>query len=794
MASIDALTSSTSSIRGYGGLASGLDRDTLIEQLTAGTQAKIDKANQDKTKLEWEQEAIRAITDMMYDFTQKYTSYSSSTNLLGSAFYGRTDITANGANSKYVSVTGSTNTAQLMTVLGVKRLAQAASLTSTSNVSDRTLTLGEISMNLDDTTEANVVGGGQIYIKYGSKNYTVTLGRGDGYSYDTTQDVADSINKSLKEVSLSNGKTLADVIKVDTMGDKLTIENTDTAGNMITIKGGSTGVLEALGFNNTADDAYKIDVNKTLVADSDQAAVQQKSIASQLAGQSISFEYNGTVKWIKMPEEGDLTGKSLSDVQAHLQKQLDSAFGKGRIEVGLTQSADGSKGSLTFKTTVPQVDVDGNVVPGAEDSTSTLAITASRGYLTGEDSLFQTMDGESNRLNLNATLAEAGLARGDKIDPNDLELKINGAVIDGITADSTVQDIINAINNNAEAGVTISYQKNTDRFVITSTQEGASGHVTVSGALATVLFGNENTDYVVQKGQDAVIAVQYAGSSEVTEITRGTNTVSMDGLNITVNGTFGYDDQGKLIADTEAVTFTAKMDTDSAVETIKTMIDDFNKILAHVNTQVTTKPDRDYSPLTSSQKAELSEDEIKLWEDKAKEGLLFMDTDLKGLADAIRFVIPDNLRSALSEIGISVSTDYSDNGKLVLDETKLKTALESDPENVRQLLASSVQTNDNGTATKGGLITNMKNIMDKYASTTGATKGILVERAGSTHSPTSMLKNSLLTQINEIDDRIETLKDRLSTEQDRYISQFTMLETLVAQMNSQSSYLSQLMA
>ena len=508
MASIDALTSSTSSIRGYGGLASGLDRDTLIEQLTAGTQAKIDKANQDKTKLEWEQEAIRAITDMMYDFTQKYTSYSSSTNLLGSAFYGRTDITANGANSKYVSVTGSTNTAQLMTVLGVKRLAQSASLTSTSNVSDRTLTLGEISMDLDDTTEANVVGGGQIYIKYGSKNYTVTLGRGDGYSYDTTQDVADSINKSLKEVSLSNGKTLADVIKVDTMGDKLTIENTDTAGNMITIKGGSTGVLEALGFNNTADDAYKIDVNKTLVADSDQAAVQQKSIASQLAGQSISFEYNGTVKWIKMPEEGDLTGKSLSDVQEHLQKQLDSAFGKGRIEVGLTQSADGSKGSLTFKTTVPQVDVDGNVVPGAEDSTSTLAITASRGYLTGEDSLFQTMDGESNRLNLNATLAEAGLARGDKIDPNDLELKINGVTIDGITADSTVQDIINAINNNAEAGVTISYQKNTDRFVITSTQEGASGHVTVSGKLGEALFGAEGTDYTVQKGQDAVIAVQ----------------------------------------------------------------------------------------------------------------------------------------------------------------------------------------------------------------------------------------------------------------------------------------------
>lgn len=784
MASIDALTSSTSTIRGYGGLASGLDRDTLIEQLTSGTQAKIDKANQQKTKLEWEQEAIRTITDMIYDFTQKYTSYSSSTNLLSSAFYGRTNITANGVNSKYVSVTGSTSTADLMKVLGVKQLAKAASLNSTTNVSDRTLTLGEISMNLDDMTDVNVVGGGKIYIKYGSTKYTVTLGRGDGYSYDTPTDVAASIEKSLDEVTLANGQTLADVMDVSVDGGKLKITNNDAAGNTITVTGGSTGVLDALGFSADTTGKYKIEIatNASVTADNAENAVQKKSIASQLAGQSISFEYNGTIKWIKMPEESELTGKSLTDVQAHLQKELDSAFGKGRIQVGLDMN--GSKGALTFKTTLPQ---------GGDDSTSTLSITASQGYLTGEDSLFQIKDGESNRLNLNATLSEAGLARA-YTGGNVPVLVINGKTIDGITEDSTIQDIINAVNNDAEAGVTISYQKNTDRFVITSTQEGASGNVTVSGNVATALFGVQGADYTVEAGQDAIIAVQYAGSNQVTEIVRGTNTVSMDGVNITVNGTFGYDDKGVLIPDTEAVTFTAKMDTDAAVETIKSMVDEFNKILEHVNTQVSTKPDRDYSPLTSSQKADLSEDQIKLWEEKAKEGLLFMDTDIRGLANELRFTIPDNLRSALADIGISVSTDYSDNGKLTLDESKLKAALESDPESVKNLLASGVQADGSGDATKGGLVTNIKNIMDKYAATTGATRGILVERAGSAHSVSSMLDNALLDQINEINDRIATLTERLTTEQDRYISQFTQLETLVAQMNSQSSYLSQLMA
>jgi len=41
-------------------------------------------------------------------------------------------------------------------------------------------------------------------------------------------------------------------------------------------------------------------------------------------------------------------------------------------------------------------------------------------------------------------------------------------------------------------------------------------------------------------------------------------------------------------------------------------------------------------------------------------------------------------------------------------------------------------------------------------------------------------------------DAIDRLNDQLKTEQDRYISQFTQMETLISQMNSQSGYLSSL--
>ena len=72
------------------------------------------------------------------------------------------------------------------------------------------------------------------------------------------------------------------------------------------------------------------------------------------------------------------------------------------------------------------------------------------------------------------------------------------------------------------------------------------------------------------------------------------------------------------------------------------------------------------------------------------------------------------------------------------------------------------------------------------------TKGILIKKAGSTSSPMSVTENTIYKQISEIEKMIAKLQDRLESERDRYIKQFTSLETLISQMNSQSGFLSQL--
>ena len=125
----------------------------------------------------------------MTSFADKYTStYASGTNLFSSSLWGRNKITALGANSKYVSVSGSANTADTLEIQRIKQLAKKAQLTSSDRVSDSTLQTGKIDLT-EEQRSANLEGK-TLTFEYSGKEYTVTLPTGndkDGkeYKYDT---------------------------------------------------------------------------------------------------------------------------------------------------------------------------------------------------------------------------------------------------------------------------------------------------------------------------------------------------------------------------------------------------------------------------------------------------------------------------------------------------------------------------------------------------------------------------------------------------------------------------------
>ena len=217
MASVGSLSSSTSnSIRGYGGLASGLDRDELIKGMTLGTTSKLNQQEQKKQKIEWMQEAVRAISDKMISFHGKYTeTLTSPTNLFSSLLWGRNKITTSGDNSKYVSISGTASGADAMTIMGIKQKAQNASLSSTGKPAS-TMTSESI-----DFSDVQTLKNQTLEFSYAGKDYKVLLNEGD---YSTVDNAVSSIQNILNKTDVGEGKKLGDVIKVTRDGDAFKIE------------------------------------------------------------------------------------------------------------------------------------------------------------------------------------------------------------------------------------------------------------------------------------------------------------------------------------------------------------------------------------------------------------------------------------------------------------------------------------------------------------------------------------------------------------------------------------------
>lgn len=780
MSSIGGLSGSTSnSIRGYGGLASGLDRDTLIENMTYGTTSKITQQEQKKTQLQWKMDAVRSISDKMIDFANKYTAtMTSSTNLFNSLFWGKSNVSVQGQFSNFVKASGMSNTANDIAIQGVRQLARKASWTSEAATNTK------ISASADPTQDVDVskLSGQDINFKYGGKLYSIYLPF-DG-DYKTLEDAAKGIEEQLKAEAVPGGEKLSDIVKVGVSADGKRLEFSaakgDKEGNELLLMGGEA--LKTLGFDDPGEDGVSFSGTNVVSSARDITAddlIEKLDFFEAVAGKSMTFRYNGKNAEITLPSDTELTGtdaEKMEQIRSSIQDQLNKEFGSGRVAVQLNGN------DLSFETTTPD---------GSSDPTSVLSVAYGDKTLM---SAFGLKSGVSNRINLEEKIADnasLGISVGDKF-------KINGTEIT-VEAKDTISSLMDKINE--ESSVKVAYQEASGKFIFTAKEDGASGRIEFEAADSgndisssiKDLFNLQDTGY--KAGQDAIVAVKYGDSSDPVEIVRGSNTFDIDGLTVTVSGKFGYQDGATSVDGldlaSEAVTFDAKVDADKIVTNIKEMITAYNEIVDLVNKEVSTKPDRSYSPLTSEQKKELDEDEIKLYEEKAKQGILFGDSDLRQLSNDLWMVIGASDQEALREIGISTSSSYSDNGKIEFDEAKFRAALESDPDKVQELFTKQSTTDENGNVIGvNGIAANMKNVMYKYANNIG-TYGTLITKAGSAKAPRSITDNSIYKEMEDINKKISDLQTRLKNERDRYIKQFTSLESLISQMNSQSSWLSQ---
>ena len=804
MSSVSRTSSSlgNTALRGFGGLASGIDRDALIEQMTARTTSKITSKKQAMTKLEWKRDAYRSISNKIIDLQDNYLSYSATKSLKNSDFFAKNQVSVQGDPdyTKYISATGNADTASRVSVLGVNRLATSATLISGEKKTDSAITLGGISESDFKNKEVKTSNLSGTKLTFGTYSITdkkfteeatftfptsyekkLDNGKTETVTIDYTAS-SDKIVEQLNEALDSQGflgKDGKSGIKFTLNGDQIQISQTPS----ITDKGksyvirGTSSALKSLGFNSGNMNQDEIDNGISLKEFNDHtssfeaAAITKQPLSGYLKGKSISVSYGGQTKNIELIGDKEEI-KDFKAFKDSLQNKLDKAFGSGKVTVGTV--GEGQNDSLTFT---------------AKDNKQTLQISADSKELQNALGITST---QSNKISTGSSLWEnrvkLGLGKYDTKEKLNDALKnftVNGAKIDNITADTTVDGLLTAINNNKDAGVTATYLGSENKFVLSSNEKGEGRKITLGADpkdttdAANLIFGG-----VSQDGTDGEMSILYNGVQ--TTITSSSNTFSIDGLDIRATNTFNT---GSATAE-GGVSFTASADTEKVTETVKKFIEAYNAMIDEVRTQATTKPDSNYKPLTDDQKNEMNENSIKNWENKAKEGILYNSSALKDLDNATQGIFSSMMMNGVSyddleKIGISFSDDYTAGGKIVFDEEKFKTAMDSDPEKVSDLFTGThgiVNTIDSTLSTYA----------TRYASKNGNSYGVLIEEAGSEKLSLTLTNNSIYKELKDMQETITNLQSQLSTEQDRYISQFTQMERLINQMNSQSSYLSQL--
>ncbi|MED4010204.1 flagellar filament capping protein FliD [Priestia aryabhattai] len=370
---------------------------------------------------------------------------------------------------------------------------------------------------------------------------------------------------------------------------------------------------------------------------------------------------------------------------------------------------------------------------------------------------------QQNVLNFSITTYDSnGKATGDGPD---------GSTVFEFDGSTSLNNVLTQISN-SKAGISAFFDEGTNKVVMTRKDTGnLSSANSVEGA-NMVFSDGFLTDFLQLKsevkGTDAKFTLNGL------ETTRKSNTFTTGGVTYTLQNNFTGD-----------VRVNVSNDTQKVFDTIKDFVTKYNELIEKINGKITEERDRNYQPLTDQEREKLTDKQAEQWDDKAKSGLLKGDTILSSGLNQMRsnwYASVSGVSGAfsqLTDIGISTSANYSDRGKLVIegDGTKLKEAIEKDPQSVMDLFM------------KSGSTTSEKGIVRRLRDTITQTVSKVEQRAGrSTWTSEQFLLGRNLKSVNS---QITSFESRLTQVEDRYYRQFTAMEKAIQNANAQSAQLSQ---
>lgn len=785
-----------------GGITSGFDTEAMVTQLLSSYQTRIDKQSQKITKLSWQQSAYQDITKKITEFKNTYFDVlKRDTYLMSPSTFNKfkADVTAT-SNADTAGLTVSTTSNSSSGSYKIK-LNQAA---KASTAQGNSITSGNFKLDLDKALSS---ASGEVKTNDdGSKTWTMNFALdvqvggirktisfsadallgADGNVADkdaAKSSIIDSLNQKLQESFGYSGKTSGATGATDANGKEWFLQ----------VKLGSDGKAEFQVGGNASVSVAENKGNFGLAQPKEKVAISTGSVVTgvnafqvEIGGKNVSVAFNGVsstyydsksqtgneailAEYKELKTAAYRKSYNLADNEIVSDEQLEK-FNYSNEQAAKDKNAASIKEALkgvagyTFN-------FDGTYVTAADSNGNSVdfSMTSVEGGTLG-----LTKASASNKINSGSTLSDLGFK--PEADGT-YKLNINGTEI-SLDKKSTISSMMSAVNKSA-AGVTMTYSSLTNSFTLESKEFGGAGKVEVGDTSLGRSLGlvDDNGTVGASEGQNAIFEINGQ------EVYLNDNTYTLDG------NTFTFNDNMTI---GETYTVNIAKDSTTVKDALKKFVESYNKLIDDVYGYIGKSPAKDddgntYEPLTNAEKDEMSEDEITKWEEKAKQGVLYNDSTVSTVMSQMRsalytsVTLDDGSKFGIYNLGIKTSSEWSEHGKLQIDENAFDKAFENNEDAIIKLFTDS----------DTGMMKKLNSVIDGAVKSSGAanTRGTLVRKAGKADSSVTT-DSTIYKEMVKMQDRLKELQDRYDTKEEYWWKVFTNMETAMADLNSQTSYIS----
>lgn len=775
------------------GLISGLDTDSIVQELVSAYSTKKDKYVKAQTKLEWKMDAWK-------DLNKKVNSlYKKLGNLKLSSAYVKKTTTSSDTTKATVSATNTAiNGTQSLEIVKVAKTGYITGAKLDSSVTSSTK-LSELGLSGEGTIA--------VTTKSGTTNITLT----------DSMTVNDVVSK-LKDAGVSanydsTNKRLFISAKDSGVENDFALTATDENG-IKALQG--LGVYVSKSSNTdayTAWDSYAVK-NADGTIDEDATKAQLTEYLETIRMYQWGAEQDATVNGItinQLDADGNVADRDNSSIAFLQQDSANKKTENTNLLGKITYANNYRELKEALKAGTTQVDADGNPVLDADgneivDSNLTAAEQSELAdLLTKQDDL---TDDEKTRMNELKEKLGASSDDWKKVESyastvKKFEAEADNAADVTLVHEAYVQggaDDIKAVTdgwtaqieaNNAEitANTEAIAAKNayinshalltgaapeTDTTTIESRVDALMEKITFASSQLSNPGAYTYSDASLVTAQDAVIklnGVEYTSSS---------NNITVNGLTITaLQETNG-----------EELSITTSDNAQGIYDTVKDFLKQYNELIKEMDVLYNADSSKGYEPLTDEEKDAMSDTEVEKWEAKIKESILRRDDRLSTVmntmttAMARSFTLSDGKTYSLSSFGIKtqgyLAAEENEGSLYHIDgdaddevssgnTDKLLAAIQEDPELVQEFFQK--------------LTSNFYTELDgKMKSST------------TSHSAFTIYNDK--TMQNEYDDYTDTIKkweEKLADMEEYYYNKFSAMETALSKLQSQTSSLSSLL-